>query len=566
MPSTGMSLGAALAVLILWPGTARSQYNITTLLLDGAKIPGSTTGSTWYVNAGNFPSLPLSTDGAHVAFVQCGSPSNGCGPDSPDDGVWVEDIATKAFTHLVKPGDPVPVSGGVSGLSFTTFGGYALIAGGKVVFLAPDGPANGLYSVNITGTPVVKPIATQSMNLPGLGIGAQLSFGNITQFLPQSDGSLVVFFASSSAGDAVYSASLNGSNLTEVAGPNTPVGTPINCGGPINTFPEARVFDSNITMLGGTNGGLLFIFVTPLTGIPLGPMCGTNGYIDYGPLVSYNTALPDPGVFIDYATLITLDDQNVYFNAAGDGSAGVYQMPLSGNQQPTTILGANQSLPGIGPPYQSLGASLGLAADKDTLIFNAGGFSAPGVAAGGMFAYSAGNIVRIAGTGDILNGAPGNNWVPPVGPNSIATNGKVVFSFGNPSQQGVYLATPGACATDVTGELQITQAPPRLNPNTGDYNSKVTIKNTGAQAVPGPVSAVFDGLVNGVTDYGTQPPELLNKGAGATTCLSPLGEAYLVVNGGAALAAGAETTVELNIADAAGVPAFTTRVVSGTPR
>jgi hypothetical protein len=71
-------------------------------------------------------------------------------------------------------------------------------------------------------------------------------------------------------------------------------------------------------------------------------------------------------------------------------------------------------------------------------------------------------------------------------------------------------------------------------------------------------------MVKGLTDYGTQPPELLNAGVHATTCLSPLGEAYLFVNGGNALAAGAETSVELNIANPPGIPVFTTRVVSGT--
>jgi hypothetical protein len=270
--------------------------------------------------------------------------------------------------------------------------------------------------------------------------------------------------------------------------------------------------------------------------------------------------LPDAGVFLFYASLITLDNQNAYFTAQGGSGYGAYQVALNGTQQPSTVLGVNQPVPGIPPPYSEIS---GLAAETGTVIFDVAGLSGPGAAAGGAFAYNAGNIVRIAGTGDILTGAPGNNWAPPLAPNSMA-NRKAAFSFGNPEQVGVYLATPSACATDVTGELQVNQTTPHLNPSTGDYNSKITIKNTGSAAIPAPISAVFNGLVIAPTDYGTQPPELLNTGAHATTCLSPLGEAYLYVNGVQPLAAGAETSVELTIADPAGIPAFSTRVASGT--
>ena len=548
------TLAVALTAFIMGPAKASAQYNITTLLLDGAPIPQSTTGSTWHVNAGSDPSEPLSTDGKHIAFIQCGSPSNGCGPDSPDDGVWVEDISTKAFTHLVKPLDAAPGSGGAS---FTSFGGYALLAGGWVVFLAPDGPANGLYSVSISSGAIAR-IANRTMNLPGLGEGASFTYGNNTSYLPQSNGSLVVFQASSPAGVAIYSAAPNG-NLTELAGPNTPVGTPGDCGGPIVNYSEPRVVNSNIAFMGGTNTGLVYLFVTPLTGIPTGPACQPNGYIAYAPLVAYDTPLPDPGVSLFYDALLTLDSQNVYFDGY-NGDYGVYQAALDGNQAPSTVLGINQPVPGIPPPYSGFG---GLAAENGTVVFNVAGYTAPGQSAGGMFAYRGGNVIRIAGTGDILNGSPGTSWMPPVAPNSMAGNGTVVFSFGNPEGIGVYLATPTSCATDVTGELQVHQGAPQLNPTTGDYNAKITIKNAGTQAIAAPVVAVFDGLVSGPTNYGTQLPELLNTGVHSTTCLSPLGQAYLVVNGGEALAPGTQITAILNIADATGTPSFTTRVVSG---
>jgi hypothetical protein len=553
-----MALGAALIAAVLLPGRAGAQYNITTLFLDGAQIPDSSV--VWNVNTGSIPTMPLSIQGPYIAFVQCGSPSGGCGPDSPTDGVWVEDVSAKppTFTHLVAPGDVAPGTGGVT---FTAFGGYALMAGNWVVFLAPEGAANGLYSVNITSKTIVA-LANQATNLPGLGAGAVFTYGNDTSYLPNSDGSLVVFAATSAEGSAIYSVAPNGRNLTELAGPNTPVGTPGDCGGPINGFGQPRVVGSNVVFQGATDGGLCFLFQTPLTGIPTGPTCSPNGYIAYGPLVSYNTPLPDPDVFLVYDSLLTLDNQNAYFTAAGPGEIGVYQVPLNGGGLPSTVLGVTQAVPGIPPPYIAV---QGLAAETGTVIFNAAGFTAQGASAGGAFAYNGGNLVRIAGTGDILSGAPGNSWMPPVAPSSIAAN-KVATSFGNPEQIGVYLASLSACATNVTAELQVSQTPPHLNPTTGNYNSKITIKNAGTAAIAAPVAAVFDGLVNVVTDYGTQLPQLLNTGAGATTCLSPLGQAYLTVNGGSALAAGAETTVELNIANPPGAPVFTMRVVSGKPR
>ena len=72
----------------------------------------------------------------------------------------------------------------------------------------------------------------------------------------------------------------------------------------------------------------------------------------------------------------------------------------------------------------------------------------------------------------------------------------------------------------------------------------------------------------GTDGYGTVIPDLLNIGAGATTCLSPLGEAYLVLNGGKAMAPGAAVALQLKIAYPAPPASFTytTRVVSGAIR
>jgi hypothetical protein len=275
---------AALTALLLTPAAAAAQYNISTLLLEGTPIPGST--NLWQLNAGSIPGMPLSIYGDYVAFVQCG---DGCGPDYPTDGVWVENLSTKAFTHLVAPGAVAP---GTGGLTFTTFGGYALVAGGRVIFLGTAGGPNGFYSVPVTGTPTISVIANQHTILPGLATTGTYSFGNSTTDLPQSDGTHVVFQATATAGAAVYLANLNGTGLTELAGPNTPLeiaGT--NCGSANAGFDQPRVSGSNVEF-DSPSFYNNFLYLTGLTGVPTGPTCSPNGYIEFNPVLQYNTPLP----------------------------------------------------------------------------------------------------------------------------------------------------------------------------------------------------------------------------------------------------------------------------------
>jgi len=547
---------AALAAVLLTPAAAMAQYNVSTLLLEGTPIPGST--NLWQLNAGQVPGQPLSISGNYVAFVQCAGGSS-CGPTYPTDGIWVENLSTKTFTHLVAPGAVAPETGG---LTFTTFGGYALVAGGRVIFLGTAGGKSGYYSVPVTGSPI-SVIANQNTILPGLATTGTYSFGNSTSDLPQSDGTHVVFQAASTAGLSVYLADLNGQGLTELAGPNTPLEIAgSNCGSANTGFAQPRVSGSNVEF-DSPSFFNNYLYLAGVTGVPLGPQCSPNGYIEFNPILQYNTPLPgEPStVQFEYASLTAIDNLHVYFTGAGNGSNGVYQMNFDGSGL-AAVLNSTESVPGITPPFSSVG---GLGAAKGTVIFNVAAVENQTTSVGGLFAYQNNEIVRIAGTGDILAGLPGNSWLPSVGPNSIS-GGQVVFLFGNPGQIGVFLAGAATCAADVTSHVKMTQTPPRLNPSTGDYNSKVTIQNISGQTMAAPVSVVFDGLVNATVVGAPQPPELLNKGSGATTCLSPLGEAYLVVNGGAALAPGASTGVELNIADATGTPGFSTRVVSGTPR
>jgi hypothetical protein len=222
----GVCWAVILTVACVQPVAA--QYNISTLFIGGTAIPGSS--NTWSVNAGAIPSLPLTIEGNYVAFVQCG---NGCGPGYSTDGVWVENLSTQTFTHLVSPGDPVP---GMGGATFTTFGGYALVAGGKVFFLSLGATTNGLYAVP-EGGGAVSAIANLSTTLPGLGHATSFTLGNSAQFLPQSDGTHIAFFAKDATGIVwSYIANLDGTGITEVGGLNIQLMPPSSCQIPVNQF------------------------------------------------------------------------------------------------------------------------------------------------------------------------------------------------------------------------------------------------------------------------------------------------------------------------------------------
>jgi uncharacterized protein (TIGR03437 family) len=441
------STTAAIAVLVTLALAPRSQaqYNITTLFLNGGAIPGST--NTWSINAGAIPSLPLSLEGNYVAFVQCG---NGCGPTYSTDGIWVENLSTQTFTHLVAPGAAAP---GTGGAAFGNFGGYALLAGGNVFFLSLDPATNGLYSVPVTGG-AVKLIANVKTALPGLGLPSSFTLGNSYQYLPQSDGTHIAFFAKDLIGNEwTYVANLDGTGITELAGPNTQVMPPGSCQVPVVGYLQPRVVGSNVVLSGATNNGLgPFLYRLGLSGFPTAPTCSPAGFVAYAPILQYNTPLPgEPStVQFFYASYLTLDNSRVYFTAQGGavpGSYGVFQENFDGTGL-TAILNSTKPAPGLNPPYAMSGGTTGFAAENGTLVFSLGGTAADGSSAGALIAYLNGKLVRIAGTGDVLAGAKGNFWAPPIGPNSINA-GRVAFSFGNPGQIGFFLAASGQAAPSI---------------------------------------------------------------------------------------------------------------------
>jgi hypothetical protein len=126
----------------------------------------------------------------------------------------------------------------------------------------------------------------------------------------------------------------------------------------------------------------------------------------------------------------------------------VYQENLDGSGL-AAILNSTEPAGGLNPPYALNGGTAGITAENGTVVFSIQGTGADGGSAGALFAYQNGNLTRIAGTGDVLATTPGISWAPPIAGNSI-NNGRIVFSFGNPEEIGVFLATPSTSASDTS--------------------------------------------------------------------------------------------------------------------
>jgi hypothetical protein len=125
----------------------------------------------------------------------------------------------------------------------------------------------------------------------------------------------------------------------------------------------------------------------------------------------------------------------------------------------------------------------------------------------------------------------------------------------------VKAALDSLCATyqgaDVSGGVKVVRGGLRRNPATGRFVQTVTLTNTGASQLPGPLSLVMDNLEQGVSLFAP---------AGNTACLAPISP-YLVANSGAGLAAGQSVTVVVELVNPSNLNmTYNTRVLSGSVR
>jgi pimeloyl-ACP methyl ester carboxylesterase len=115
------------------------------------------------------------------------------------------------------------------------------------------------------------------------------------------------------------------------------------------------------------------------------------------------------------------------------------------------------------------------------------------------------------------------------------------------------------CASDSSAQVSVTRGGFRFNRLTGHFMQMVTLKNTGASPIQGPVSLVLDNLSSNAK---------LSNQMGVTTCAAPLGSSYIDVNVGSdnVLSANESATVALEFTNSSSTQgiSYNTRVLTGS--
>jgi hypothetical protein len=91
------------------------------------------------------------------------------------------------------------------------------------------------------------------------------------------------------------------------------------------------------------------------------------------------------------------------------------------------------------------------------------------------------------------------------------------------ADSNVEVTSPPTCAVDVTSSVSVVSSSLRLDRKSGHYFQKITLRNTSADPIVGPVSLVFDSLTPGTAVVGS---------TGLTACAAPAGSPYVAVNVG----------------------------------
>ena len=114
-----------------------------------------------------------------------------------------------------------------------------------------------------------------------------------------------------------------------------------------------------------------------------------------------------------------------------------------------------------------------------------------------------------------------------------------------------------SCAVNTTSQVSVTRGGLQLNRVTQRYVQQITLRNTGASSLAGPITLVVDGLSSNATVF--------NK-TGTTACEAPTGSPYINVSpGGNVFGPGQTLTLTLDFTNPSnqGIT-YTTRVLAGT--
>ena len=160
--------------------------------------------------------------------------------------------------------------------------------------------------------------------------------------------------------------------------------------------------------------------------------------------------------------------------------------------------------------------------------------------------YSVGQFATVTATAN-----PGSTFSGWSGPNADECNRGTVWMNLDKSCTANFTAVP-QCAADVSSLTKVTHAGFSLNPTTQRFYQSVTITNTSASAITGPISLVVDGLPGYASVF---------NASGIASCELPNSP---FVNNAANLAPGASMQIILQFTDPTrGAISYTTRVLAG---
>ena len=174
-----------------------------------------------------------------------------------------------------------------------------------------------------------------------------------------------------------------------------------------------------------------------------------------------------------------------------------------------------------------------------------GGTTAPAAGANPEAEGSVALVTASPNPGYVFQGWLGNVTAP-----ASATTTVVM----NQAQTVTAKFVPCVCAADVSGSVSVTPGGFVLNLGTKRYAQTVTLTNTSATPISGPISLVLDGLGGDVS---------LFNAAGSTDALfPPAGDPYVSISSG--LAPGQSISIALQFTDPTRATiGYTTRVLAG---
>jgi hypothetical protein len=165
------------------------------------------------------------------------------------------------------------------------------------------------------------------------------------------------------------------------------------------------------------------------------------------------------------------------------------------------------------------------------------------------------------------NGGPYMAWLTNNTSTQATFNGQPghTYAFYSTARDNVYnveaahakpdTTTSVASVMDVSSQVSVTRGGFAYNRSLGRFVQTVTLKNTGGNAITGPVSLVLDSLSANAT--------LANQ-AGVTSFMTPANSPYINVTAGGSLVPGASASVALQFADAKMTAiTYNTRVLAG---